>query len=132
MSFTNHDLGGCLNGTTTEMEILHYKRDKMKRTVRHRDYLLNHLKSPTQAAAYLSSVAEDGDIKFLLKALRHVVDAQGGVNELSKKTKLSRTTLYKTLSIDGNPEVKTLDIILKVYGIRIGFFANEIQHRRAA
>src|SRR5258708_10031029 len=104
----------------------------MNRTVRHHDYLMKHLKRPAEAAAYLSSISEDGDIKFLLKALRNVVEAQGGVGELAKKTRLSRTTLYKTLSSDGNPEIKTLDIILRVYGIRIGFFPEQIQHRRAA
>lgn len=104
----------------------------MKRTIRHHDYLMKHLKNPAEAAAYLSSLAEDADITFLLKALRNVVEAHGGIGELSKKTKLSRTTLYKTLSTDGNPEIKTLDIILRAYGIRIGFFSRDVQHRRAA
>lgn len=94
----------------------------MNRTVSHHNYLMKHLTSPAEAAAYLNAVAEDGDIKSLLKALRNVVKAQGGVGELAKKTKLSRTTLYKTLSSTGNPEVSTLDDILAVYDIRIGFF----------
>lgn len=94
----------------------------MNRTVPHRDYLVKHLTNPAEAAAYLNAVAEDREIKELLKALRNVVKAQGGVGELAKKTKLSRTTLYKTLSSTGNPEVATLDAILAVYGIRIGFF----------
>jgi len=102
----------------------------MNRTVRHHDYLMKHLTDPAEAAAYLNAVAEDGEIKFLLKALRNVVEAQGGVGELAKKTKLSRTTLYKTLSPEGNPEVGTLDSILKAYGIRIGFFPEA--RRRAA
>lgn len=90
-------------------------------TVSHHDYLMKHLAVPEEAAAYLNSVAEDGDIRYMLKAIRNVVEAQGGVGALAKKTKLSRTTLYKTLSSDGNPEVSTLDAILAVYGIRIGF-----------
>jgi len=95
----------------------------MNKTVSHRDFLMRHLASPAEAAAYLNSVAEDGEIKHLLEALRNVVEAQGGVGELAKKAKLSRTTLYKTLSSAGNPEVGTMDAILAVYGIRIGFFA---------
>jgi len=39
----------------------------------------------------------------------------------AKNTGLSRTTLYKTLSENGNPEWATLEAILAVYGIRIGF-----------
>ncbi len=94
----------------------------MNRTLAHHGYLMKHLTNPVEAAAYLNAVAEDGEIKSLLKALRNVVEAQGGVGELAKKTKLSRTTLYKTLSSAGNPEVSTLDAILAVYEIRIGFF----------
>ena len=95
----------------------------MKRTISHRAYLLKHLTKPGEAAAYLNSVAEDGDIKFLLKAVRNVVEAQGGVGALAKAVKMSRTTLYRTLSPSGNPEIATLEAILEVYGIRIGFFA---------
>lgn len=94
----------------------------MKRTISHRSYLLKHLSSPEEAAAYLNSVAEDSDIKNLLKAIRNVASAQGGVGALAKAAKMSRTSLYKTLSSAGNPEVSTLETILSVYGIRIGFF----------
>ena len=104
-------------------------------TVPHHDTLIKALADPVEAAAYLNACAEDGDIKFLLKALRNVVEAQGGIGALAKKTKLSRTTLYKTLSSTGNPAVGTLDAILAVYGIRIGFFAvapARAGHRQAA
>lgn len=94
----------------------------MNRTVSHHDYLIKLLAEPEEAAAYLNSLAEDGDLKALLKGIRNVVEAQGGVGALAKKTRLSRTTLYKTLSEAGNPEIATLDAILRVYGIRIGFF----------
>ena len=94
----------------------------MNRTVSHHDYLMKCLTDTAEASAYLNAVAEDRDIKFLLKAIRNVVEAQGGIGALAKKTKLGRTTLYKTLSSTGNPEVSTLDAILAVYGIRIGFF----------
>lgn len=92
-------------------------------TAPYHDSLIEHLAAnPKEAVAYLNAVAEDGEIRYLLKALRNVVEAQGGVGALAKKTKLSRTTLYKTLSATGNPEVATLGAILAGYGIRIGFF----------
>jgi probable addiction module antidote protein len=94
--------------------------------------LTKHLTDRTEAAAYLDAAAEEGDLKILLKALRNVVEAQGGIGSLAKKTKLARTTLYKTLSTDGNPEVMTLGVVLKVYGIRIGFFPTPDVHRHAA
>lgn len=107
----------------------------MKRTISHHSYLVKHLEKPGEAAAYLNSVAEDGDLQFLLKALRNVVEAQGGIGKLAKAVKMSRTTLYKTLSPSGNPEIATLEAILSVYGIRLGFFtideANS-RHSRAS
>jgi len=93
----------------------------MKRTVSHRSYLMKNLAKPGEAAAYLDSVAEDGDLKALLKAIRNVVAAGGGIGRLAKITGMSRTSLYKTLSATGNPEVGTLETILQVYGIRLGF-----------
>ena len=83
--------------------------------------LIEDLKDPREAIALLNAEAEEGDLKYLLKALRYVVEAQGGIGVLAKKTGLSRTTLYKTLSENGNPGFATLEAILAVYGIRIGF-----------
>ncbi len=104
----------------------------MKPFIRHHDYLMKYLAKPAEAAAYLTTVMEDGDTRFFLKALRDVVEAQGGIGKLAKKTGLSRTTLYKTLSLDGNPEVSTIEAILKVYKIRMGFFpASERHHKKA-
>ncbi|MCX5785148.1 MAG: transcriptional regulator [Elusimicrobia bacterium] len=102
----------------------------MKNTISHQSWLKKYLAVPEKAAAYLNAVAEDKDIRFLLKALRNVVKAQGGVGVLAKSTKMSRTTLYKTLSPAGNPEIKTLKTILEIYGIRIGFFAIGRNSRR--
>lgn len=86
------------------------------------DFLVEHLRDdPKFAAYYLDGAAESGDARYLLRALRHVVDAQGGIGRLARKTKLSRTTLYKTLSPAGNPGIDTLDAILGVYDLRIAF-----------
>ncbi len=106
----------------------------MKRTIRYHDYLVKTLANSAEAAAYLNTAAEDGELKYLLKALRNVVEAQGGIGVLAKKTKLSRTSLYKTLSPDGNPEVGTLEVILKAYGIKISFVMMDESrpHKRAA
>lgn len=90
-------------------------------TVSHESWLLKFLSDPANAAGYLDAAAEDDDPKYMLEALRRVVRAQGGIGRLAKATKLSRTTLYKTLSPAGNPGVHTLDAILGVYDLRIGF-----------
>lgn len=97
----------------------------MIRTVPYRKTLLKFLARREEAAAYLNAALEDDDMQYLLKALRNVVAANGGMSRLAKAAKMSRTSLYKTLSPSGNPEVTTLEAILAVYGIRLGFFAVE-------
>lgn len=90
-------------------------------TVSHQEFLATHLATPKHAADYLNAIAAEGDLALLLKALRKVVEAQGGVGALARKTGLGRTSLYKTLSASGNPEIATLDKILKVFGLRVAF-----------
>lgn len=95
----------------------------MKNTVPHRKHVLKFLSKPENALAYLNAEIEEGDMFYLLKAIRNVAAANGGMGALAKATKMSRTSLYKTLSAKGNPELATLRNILAVYGIRLGCFA---------
>lgn len=104
----------------------------MIRSISHHDFLMKRLKNATEAAAYLTASVEEGGLRYLLKALRNVVEAQGGIGRLSQKTKLNRTHLYRTLSPQGNPEISTLDSILKTYGIHIHFAAGGAHHHRKA
>lgn len=75
--------------------------------------------SPQEAAAYLSAVLEDGDQEEVLLALRRIATAFGGVPKLAEQTDLNATTLYRTLSARGNPEMKSLMAILKAMGMRL-------------
>lgn len=93
------------------------------------------LSKPENALAYLNAELEEGDMYYLLKAIRNVAAANGGMGALAKATKMSRTTLYKTLSRTGNPAFATLEKILAVYGIRMGCYAINPahgQHKHAA
>ena len=74
---------------------------------------------PEFAAEYLNGVLEDGDQKELLLAMRRIAEAFGGVGELARRTNLHAKTLYRTLSPQGNPELKSLTALLKAMGMRI-------------
>jgi probable addiction module antidote protein len=74
---------------------------------------------PEFAAEYLNAVLEDGDQQELLLALRRMAEAFGGVPKLAQSTKLNATTLYRTLSPQGNPELKSLRSLLKAMGMRL-------------
>jgi probable addiction module antidote protein len=77
------------------------------------------LKDPELAALYLEECLEDGDMQLFTMALRDVADARGGMGYLSQVTHLSRETLYRTLSEDGNPRLDTLRKILGAMGLRV-------------
>ena len=62
---------------------------------------------------------EDGDATELMVALRRVADAFGGIPALAIKSKLNATTLYRTLSPKGNPELRSMNSMLKALGLRL-------------
>lgn len=91
--------------------------------VPHDHWLLEQLKDAQFAAEFLNAASEDDDPKIYLTALRKVVDARGGMASVADKAELSRETLYRTLSVRGNPTIKTLTAVLKATGLKFGVTA---------
>ena len=54
-----------------------------------------------------------------LHALRYLARVFGGVSKLAEYAELNATTLYRTLSPKGNPELKSLTALLKAMGMRL-------------
>ncbi|MBI4742527.1 MAG: addiction module antidote protein [Betaproteobacteria bacterium] len=76
-------------------------------------------RDPALAAEYLNSVLADGDETDLMLALRSLSKAFGGVQEVARQAEVNAHTLYRTLSEQGNPELKTLSAILRAMGMRL-------------
>jgi len=74
---------------------------------------------PQLAANYLTALLEDGEPADLLIALRQLAGAHGGIRALAKETQLNANQLYRTLSAQGNPELRSLFVILKAMGMRL-------------
>lgn len=102
----------------------------MKRTKSFRASLLEALKDPVEASEYLNAVLKEGDIHLLLEALRDVAEAQGGITELSRRTRLNRANLYQMLSSHGNPRIRSVESVLKVFGLKIGVLPDSKTTRR--
>lgn len=87
------------------------------------DYLIESLKDPEEAQAYLDVVLEnyekDKDIEVFLMALRNVAEAQGGLSKLAERTHLNRQNLYRALSNRGNPKLETVGTILHGLGFKL-------------
>jgi probable addiction module antidote protein len=87
---------------------------------RYEDDLLEKLREPVEAAAYLDAVLETEDPAAFLVALRQVTQAHpGGVRKVAERTDLGRESLYKALSPTGNPGLWTLDKVLHAVGLRL-------------
>jgi probable addiction module antidote protein len=86
-------------------------------------YKLNKLSDPEYAKEYLRVALEDSrkqnDRQLFLLALRDVVEAQGGIPELSEKIHMPKRSLYKAISENGNPRFNTLERILDSLGLQL-------------
>ena len=101
------------------------ERKKMKLTSEYRFLLLEGLGGSEDAGlGYLKACLEEGGIPHLLLGLKHVADARTGISALSKQIGVTRATLYKALSGNGNPRVKDFEQILQVLGFRIAIEEN--------
>ncbi len=86
------------------------------------DFLATQLaQSEAFAVEYLNAALEEDDPIFLLKALRQVAEARGGVGELAQKTGLKRASLARMLSAHGNPTILSLHEILDALGLQMQF-----------
>jgi probable addiction module antidote protein len=74
---------------------------------------------PAYAVELLNSILEEGEQGELLIVLRQMAKAFGGVQDVAKKANLNPTQLYRTLSEQGNPELRSLSAVLKAMGLRL-------------
>ena len=88
-----------------------------------RDFLMEQLADPEAAIDYIQVSLEeyqaDGDISFFLKEIQTVIEAQGGVAEVAKRTATAPDTLSKILSSEEAPYLDTFATILKALGCRL-------------
>lgn len=79
----------------------------------------DHLKTDDERAAYLEALLEDGDSRVITTGLRDLAESVGGMAVIAERTGLSRETLYRTLSANGNPRLDTLSALLHAMGLRL-------------
>jgi len=97
---------------------------KTKKSVSHDEAMVAELReNPEYAEIYLQTaleeIYEEGGVYAFLTALRRVVEARGGVGEISRRSGLARQNIYRALSDEGNPTIKTLTEITRAAGVRL-------------
>ena len=84
-----------------------------------KEYWIEKIKNPKERAAYINAALEDGNPKILLAVLKDCVEAMGGVTWLAHEAHLTRATIYKILSREGNPKYDSLLKVLTPLGLRL-------------
>ncbi len=91
----------------------------MKRnSTSYKEGLLDDLRHPHEAAAYLNAALGDGSQEAFLMALRDVAEANG-MTPLARGAKLNRENLYRMLSKRGNPQLSSLAVLLEELGLKL-------------
>lgn len=68
--------------------------------------------------AYIEAAFEDGDPAVIKKALGEVARARG-MTAIAREAGVTRETLYKALSEDGDPRLSTLMGVMKALGVKL-------------
>ena len=79
-----------------------------------------YLRDPEFAAEYLNEFLQDGDMAEILLAMRNIVQAQeGGFSAIAESTTRTRSSLYKTLSENGNPQFANILSLARSVGLTL-------------
>jgi probable addiction module antidote protein len=81
-----------------------------------------YLQSDEAITAYLDEALETDDPAFIAQALGTVARARG-MSQIAKQSGLSRESLYKALSAEGNPELGTFIRVIAALGLRLSVTA---------
>ena len=80
--------------------------------------IAQHLNSPDEIRTFLQETLETGNESDFLHALNIAARAMG-MTEVAKKAGVTRASLYKSLSENGNPRFLTISKIAKALGCRL-------------
>ena len=79
-----------------------------------------HLRTPEEMAAYLDAWLEEApdDVSGIARALGDIARAKG-MSQVARDAGLSRESLYRALSADGNPSFATVIKVARALGVRL-------------
>ncbi len=77
-----------------------------------------HLETDEDIREFLREVARTGDTSDLIHALNTAARAKG-MTEIAKQVGVTRASLYKSLSENGNPEFETIAKIVEALGCKL-------------
>lgn len=76
------------------------------------------LDSEEKVFAYIEAAFEDGDPAVITAALGDIARARG-MTQIANEAGVSRVSLYRALSAEGNPEFGTVLKVMKALGLNV-------------
>ena len=73
---------------------------------------------------FIEDAVATGDVKDIADALG-IVARSKGMTEIARRAGVSRESLYRTLSVKGNPELATIVKVLDALGFRLALAPKE-------
>ncbi len=77
-----------------------------------------YLDDDESIAAYMTDALESGDPSFVADALGVIARARG-MSDVARESGVSRESLYRALSADGNPEFATVMRVVQALGLKL-------------
>lgn len=77
-----------------------------------------YLENDEAIASYMTDALETGDPSFVADALGVVARARG-MSDVARQASVSRESLYRALSADGNPEFGTVMRVMQALGLQL-------------
>ncbi|MFQ4135114.1 DNA-binding protein [Nodosilinea sp. PGN35] len=90
-------------------------------------YLIESLKDPAEAAAYLDAVLEDGELEPILLALKNVAEARRSLASSHNEHDLSWDTCYQLLSQGEAPGILVVSKLLSSLGLKLSVTVKDEQ-----
>ncbi|NOR81201.1 MAG: putative addiction module antidote protein [Methyloprofundus sp.] len=80
--------------------------------------IADHLETEDGIRGFLKEVVTTGSTEDFIHALNIAAKAKG-ISEVAKKAGVTRASLYKSLSEDGNPRFETINKIIHSLGCKL-------------
>jgi DNA-binding phage protein len=102
-----------------------FKRDVMTTPKSYKSYLIESLKDPAEAAAYLDAVLEDGDLEHIVLALTNVAKARRSLVDNFNEPDPAWESCGRLLDQGNTPELRSVLALLNELGLKLSVTAKE-------
>jgi DNA-binding phage protein len=90
-------------------------------------YLIESLKDPAEAAAYLDAVLEGDDLEHLLLALKNVAEARSQLMDDSPESETDWEHCYQLLARGETPTLQAIALLLNKLGLKLSVTVKQEQ-----